>query len=56
MASVAWAADRSEVVMPATTKTCGFNHVATMTADLDRYLAFYKDIFRAEVEVAYHKT
>ncbi|HWC37889.1 MAG TPA: VOC family protein [Acidimicrobiales bacterium] len=35
--------------MPATTKTCGFNHVATMTADLDRYLAFYKDIFGAEV-------
>jgi catechol 2,3-dioxygenase-like lactoylglutathione lyase family enzyme len=35
--------------MPETTKTCGFNHVATMTADLDRYLAFYKDIFGAEV-------
>jgi catechol 2,3-dioxygenase-like lactoylglutathione lyase family enzyme len=35
--------------MTATTKTCGFNHVATMTADLDRYLAFYKDIFGAEV-------
>jgi catechol 2,3-dioxygenase-like lactoylglutathione lyase family enzyme len=35
--------------MPATTKTCGFNHVATMTADLDRYLAFYKDVFGAEV-------
>lgn len=29
--------------------TCGFNHVATMTADLDRYLTFYKDIFGAEV-------
>jgi catechol 2,3-dioxygenase-like lactoylglutathione lyase family enzyme len=35
--------------MPATTETCGFNHVATMTADLDRYLAFYKEIFGAEV-------
>jgi catechol 2,3-dioxygenase-like lactoylglutathione lyase family enzyme len=31
---------------PATT---GFNHVATMTADLDRYLTFYSDIFGAEV-------
>jgi catechol 2,3-dioxygenase-like lactoylglutathione lyase family enzyme len=30
-------------------KTLGFNHVATMTADLERYLAFYGDIFGAEV-------
>jgi catechol 2,3-dioxygenase-like lactoylglutathione lyase family enzyme len=30
-------------------KTLGFNHVATMTADLDRYLAFYEEIFGAEV-------
>jgi catechol 2,3-dioxygenase-like lactoylglutathione lyase family enzyme len=35
--------------MPTTTKTAGFNHVATMTADMDRYLAFYGDIFGAEV-------
>ena len=30
-------------------KTSGFNHVATMTANLDRYLEFYGDIFGAEV-------
>jgi catechol 2,3-dioxygenase-like lactoylglutathione lyase family enzyme len=30
-------------------ETCGFNHVATATADLDRYLAFYEDIFGAQV-------
>jgi len=30
-------------------RTLGFNHVATMTADLDRYLAFYGEIFGAEV-------
>jgi catechol 2,3-dioxygenase-like lactoylglutathione lyase family enzyme len=30
-------------------ETRGFNHVATMTADLDRYLAFYEEIFGAEV-------
>ncbi len=30
-------------------RTTGFNHVATMTGDLDRYLAFYQDIFGAEV-------
>jgi catechol 2,3-dioxygenase-like lactoylglutathione lyase family enzyme len=30
-------------------KTVGFNHVATMTANLDRYLAFYEEIFGAEV-------
>jgi catechol 2,3-dioxygenase-like lactoylglutathione lyase family enzyme len=29
--------------------TRGFNHVATMTADLDRYLEFYGDVFGAEV-------
>jgi catechol 2,3-dioxygenase-like lactoylglutathione lyase family enzyme len=30
-------------------KTIGFNHVATMTANLERYLAFYRDIFGARV-------
>ena len=30
-------------------KTLGFNHVATMTSNLERYLAFYGDIFGAEV-------
>ncbi len=30
-------------------ETCGFNHVATMTANLDRYLEFYRDMFGAEV-------
>jgi catechol 2,3-dioxygenase-like lactoylglutathione lyase family enzyme len=30
-------------------RTSGFNHVATLTADLDRYIAFYQDIFGAEV-------
>lgn len=30
-------------------QTVGFNHVATMTSDLDRYLAFYQEIFGAEV-------
>jgi len=30
-------------------KTLGFNHVATMTPNLERYLAFYDDIFGAEV-------
>lgn len=30
-------------------ETSGFNHVATMTADLDRYLEFYGDVFGAEV-------
>src|SRR5262249_52128878 len=35
--------------MAAKTKTSGFNHVATMTADLDRYLAFYQEMFGAEV-------
>jgi catechol 2,3-dioxygenase-like lactoylglutathione lyase family enzyme len=30
-------------------ETRGFNHVATMTADLDRYLAFYSEIFGAQV-------
>jgi catechol 2,3-dioxygenase-like lactoylglutathione lyase family enzyme len=29
--------------------TSGFNHIATTTADLDRYLSFYRDIFGAEV-------
>ncbi len=30
-------------------QTVGFNHVATMTANLDRYLAFYQELFGAEV-------
>ena len=30
-------------------KTLGFNHVATMTPDLERYLDFYHDVFGAEV-------
>jgi catechol 2,3-dioxygenase-like lactoylglutathione lyase family enzyme len=38
-----------EVLMSRQPETCGFNHVATMTADLDRYLEFYGDIFGAEV-------
>lgn len=32
--------------MPLTT---GFNHVATLTTDLDRFAAFYGDVFGAEV-------
>lgn len=32
--------------MPITT---GFNHVATVTADLDRLVAFYQDVFGAEI-------
>jgi catechol 2,3-dioxygenase-like lactoylglutathione lyase family enzyme len=35
--------------MPEKPDTCGFNHVATMTANLDRYLEFYGDVFGAEV-------
>jgi catechol 2,3-dioxygenase-like lactoylglutathione lyase family enzyme len=38
-----------EVPMSGHPQTSGFNHVATMTADLDRYLAFYGEIFGAEV-------
>jgi len=30
-------------------RTTGFNHVATVTADLDRITAFYQDIFDAQV-------
>lgn len=30
-------------------ETSGFNHVATMTPDLDRYLEFYGDVFGARV-------
>jgi catechol 2,3-dioxygenase-like lactoylglutathione lyase family enzyme len=30
-------------------KTSGFNHVATSTANLDRYLEFYGEIFGAQV-------
>lgn len=33
--------------MPTTT---GFNHVATMTADLDRLVDFYKQAFGAKIE------
>ena len=29
--------------------TSGFNHVATMTTDLDRLVAFYRDVFGAEL-------
>jgi catechol 2,3-dioxygenase-like lactoylglutathione lyase family enzyme len=32
--------------MPMTT---GFNHIATLTTDLDRLVAFYRDAFEAEV-------
>jgi catechol 2,3-dioxygenase-like lactoylglutathione lyase family enzyme len=27
----------------------GFNHIATLTTDLDRFVAWYRDIFDAEV-------
>jgi catechol 2,3-dioxygenase-like lactoylglutathione lyase family enzyme len=29
--------------------TCGFNHVATLTTDLDRHADFYNRVFGAEV-------
>src|SRR4051812_20475705 len=29
----------------------GFNHVATLTNDADRLIAFYRDVFEAEVSV-----
>lgn len=29
--------------------TSGFNHVATLTVDLDRLIGFYQDVFDAEV-------
>ncbi len=29
--------------------TTGFNHVATLTADLDRFVAWYGEVFGAEV-------
>ena len=32
--------------MPITT---GFNHVATLTTDMERLVAFYRDVFGAEV-------
>jgi catechol 2,3-dioxygenase-like lactoylglutathione lyase family enzyme len=32
--------------MPITT---GFNHVATLTSDMERLVAFYRDVFGAEV-------
>jgi catechol 2,3-dioxygenase-like lactoylglutathione lyase family enzyme len=31
--------------------TSGFNHVATLTTDLDRLLAFYTEVFGAEVRL-----
>ena len=37
---------RSVRVMALTT---GFNHIATLTTDLDRFAAFYGDVFGAEV-------
>jgi catechol 2,3-dioxygenase-like lactoylglutathione lyase family enzyme len=40
---------RVEVLMSRRPDTCGFNHVATMTANLDRYLEFYGDVFGADV-------
>jgi catechol 2,3-dioxygenase-like lactoylglutathione lyase family enzyme len=35
--------------------TSGFNHVATMTADLDRLVAFYGKAFEAEVTFTMEK-
>ena len=32
--------------------TSGFNHVATLTTDLDRFAAWYGDVFGAEVTFA----
>jgi catechol 2,3-dioxygenase-like lactoylglutathione lyase family enzyme len=29
--------------------SCGFNHIATLTTDLDRFAAFYVDVFDATV-------
>ena len=34
----------------------GFNHVATITTDLDRYAAFYAQVFGAEVTFRMEKT
>lgn len=31
------------------TRTTGFDHVATVTADLDRIVAFYQHVFDARV-------
>ena len=31
--------------------TKGFNHVATLTSDMDRTVKFYRDAFEAEVIV-----
>jgi catechol 2,3-dioxygenase-like lactoylglutathione lyase family enzyme len=36
--------------------TQGFNHIATMTADLDRLIKFYADAFRGEVTFEITKT
>ena len=35
--------------MPKQPETSGFNHVATMTSNLERYLDFYGDVFGAKV-------
>jgi catechol 2,3-dioxygenase-like lactoylglutathione lyase family enzyme len=39
--------------MPITT---GFNHVATLTTDIERHAAFYGDVFGAEVTFRMEKT
>ncbi len=39
--------------MPVTT---GFNHIATLTSDLDRFVDFYKKVFEAEVTFEMEKT
>ena len=31
--------------------TCGFNHVATLTADMERLVGFYSAAFGAEVRL-----
>ena len=36
--------------------TVGFNHVATVTADLDRVVAFYRTVFGADVTFAMDAT
>jgi catechol 2,3-dioxygenase-like lactoylglutathione lyase family enzyme len=36
--------------MTGTPRITGFNHVATLTGDLDRFIAFYGDVFGAVVE------
>jgi catechol 2,3-dioxygenase-like lactoylglutathione lyase family enzyme len=36
--------------------TSGFNHVATLTPDLDRFAAWYSDVFGAEVTFSMEAT